>query len=216
MAGNPRSLIEGLPGYKPILIRLEWPDMATPDMTAPDWRWLVGRLRALRRPLHVSCAQGHGRTGSALAILAHFLGAMPAKADPVAWVREVYCPDAIETGAQIHYIETVTGRDSKCKPMPAMSYTGGKTLHNEYGQPYGWQEPYRGQLKPTYESALPVRSSALDDVGGDAAPIPLSESRVKVRYCANLTKGILCPKIAREDGLLCDRHFYESQPTGKG
>jgi hypothetical protein len=46
---------------------------------------------------------GHGRTGTTLAILAHLSGAC-GTADPVQWVRETYCQDAVETRSQIDYL----------------------------------------------------------------------------------------------------------------
>jgi hypothetical protein len=206
MAGNPRPIIEGLPGYVPIIVKLDWPDMNTPDMSVADWRWLADRLRGLKRPLHVSCAMGHGRTGSALAILCHMWGAIPAGTDAVQWVRDRYCPDAIETEVQIRYVERMTGRPSQCKPSHK-DYTfpaGGG--YGEWTSKSGWS-PSGSQR--TYESTLPG-GSALDDVG------QTSEGHVfrpQTRWCASRTpSGGLCPKPARVDGTLCDLHFYESLP----
>lgn len=52
--------------------------------------------------VEVGCIGGHGRTGTALAILAILTG-HPA-ADAVAWVRANYCPKAVETVDQEAFI----------------------------------------------------------------------------------------------------------------
>jgi hypothetical protein len=218
MAGNPKPVIEGLPGYTPIMIRLDWPDMSTPDMSASDWRWLVGRIRGLHRPLHVSCAMGHGRTGTCLAILAHFLGAIPRRADPVQWVRDAYCQDSIETGAQIAYIERITGRPSTCKPAMPVMVTGGDwggyPGPGTWSQTHGWT-PSGAQR--TYESALPAKStgSALDDVMDMGYTPGKGYVGMRIRYCGHTEPGtrMLCPKPARDGSNLCDKHYFDSLPS---
>jgi len=52
--------------------------------------------------VEVGCIGGHGRIGTALAILAILTG-HPA-ADAVAWVRANYCPKAVETIDQEAFI----------------------------------------------------------------------------------------------------------------
>lgn len=231
MAGNPKPIIEGLPGYVPIVVRLDWPDMSIPDMTRADWQWLSGRLRALRRPLHVSCAMGHGRTGTCLAILAHFWGQIPRKADPVQWVRDAYCQDAIETVSQIAYIERMTGRTVKAKAMPPTMISGavGSTVSYEpdfpmgdYGKPYG--APTRVSGKVAY-SDKPFESFPNNQASKDAASralatgkwqTPAPSSYAPHGYCDMRVNGVLCPKPARADANLCDVHFFDSLPPSPG
>jgi len=112
LAQSARKLtVTGLPGYRPVVIRLDWPDMSVPAMTGDDWTWLAGRLARLPdKRLHVHCQMGHGRTGTALAILASVWGMVPDGACPVTWVRDRYCPSAVETTPQIAYVADVTGR----------------------------------------------------------------------------------------------------------
>jgi protein-tyrosine phosphatase len=52
--------------------------------------------------VEVGCVGDHGRTVTALAILA-ILAGHPA-ADAVAWVRANYCPKAVETAGQEAFI----------------------------------------------------------------------------------------------------------------
>ncbi len=107
--GKRQRIVRGLPGYRETRVILEWPDMGLPVLTADDWLWLAPRLRKLGR-LHVHCRAGHGRTGTTLAILASLWDLAPRDADPVAWVRERYCPNAVETAAQCAYVARMTGR----------------------------------------------------------------------------------------------------------
>ena len=207
LAGDPKPIIQGLPGYTPIHVRVDWPDMSVPNMSAEDWRWLAGKLRALRRPIHVSCQQGHGRTGTALVLLAHFYRAIPKGDDPVAWVREAYCESAVETNSQLDYIELVTGRKTSCKPAwaPAPVVKGdyrGSSVFDDMGGDWNMVDGWKP--KATNVALAPVSSSALDDV---RPPV-----KHRVRYCGHSDKGKLCDKPAREDGSgLCDKHYYERE-----
>jgi hypothetical protein len=213
MAGNPKPIIEGLPGYTPIIIRLDWPDMSTPDMSAADWNWLAGRIRALRRPLHVSCAMGHGRTGSCLAILAHMWGQIPKGADPVAWLRTAYCSEAIETAGQIAYIERMTGRTSKCRSKMPATLAGVTGSWNPDGYDYGVGYGQSG-VKVTGKVTTYVaggKDNHFPPTSPPAGPAP------KVRYCGHESKGgTLCPKPAREGTSLCDIHYMDSLPMPSG
>jgi len=79
---------------------LDWPDFgvpADPGLVLTALSSLIDRARTGER-VEVGCIGGHGRTGTALAILAILTG-HPA-ADAVAWVRANYCPKAVETADQ--------------------------------------------------------------------------------------------------------------------
>jgi hypothetical protein len=113
------------------IIRINWPDGGVPVLTEKDWRSLIKKLRNVRsrsnkETLHilVCCVGGHGRTGTALAILAALTGIAPA--DPVIFVRAEYCRKAVETKAQCRYIREIAhiavedslslpGFDSSCE-----------------------------------------------------------------------------------------------------
>ena len=81
-----------------------WPDFGVPG----DPQALVLALQALLERaragqcVEVGCLGGHGRTGTALACLAVLCGHPPD--DAVAWVRERYCADAVETEPQRAFV----------------------------------------------------------------------------------------------------------------
>jgi polymorphic toxin system DSP-PTPase phosphatase-like protein len=141
---NLESPVQGLPALESRVVRVDWPDMSTPAIDAEGWKRIARALAALRKPIYVSCNAGHGRTGTCLAILAHFLGQMPKKMDPVEWVRAHYCPSAVETKGQVEYIAEITGRETK-----AHGSNGGGTVTHTVSSTGG----YKAQTSP-YEEGM--------------------------------------------------------------
>lgn len=90
-------------------IRVDWDDMEAPDLYPRFWDSLIEDIVAGRHNLTIMCFGGHGRTGTALAIVAELLGAIPTNECPIKWVREHYCKEAVETARQARYIEAITG-----------------------------------------------------------------------------------------------------------
>ena len=92
------------------------------DYEAPKYtkEFLLGLLDSIIKVIEkdpiaiaVKCTGGHGRTGT---ILAAYLGILTDVKDPVKYLREVYCKNAVETIEQIEYIEKVTGKKTKESP----------------------------------------------------------------------------------------------------
>jgi len=105
LAGSRRApVVTGLPGLRPLTVRISWADMSVPALSRDDWRVIADHLARPQRPVHVACLGGHGRTGTALAILLAIWGCIPPSDDPVAWVRAHYCDKAIETEVQTAYV----------------------------------------------------------------------------------------------------------------
>lgn len=107
---RPRVMVEGLnipsaPTAKGVAI--DWPDMATPDFLGKDfWLTLAQEFAREGGVLYVGCMAGKGRTGTALAIL---VGLWGISKTPIAWVREHYTAEAVETTAQAEYVARITG-----------------------------------------------------------------------------------------------------------
>jgi len=81
-----------------------WPDFGVPE-DPTELQHGLGTLwdRAHRgESVELGCLGGHGRTGTALACLAVLAG-HPAD-DAVRWVRQAYCPGAVETAAQESFV----------------------------------------------------------------------------------------------------------------
>lgn len=100
----------------PEVLSLDWPDMGVPSLGREFWVELVkvlkkkGNDRARFKnnyKVMVHCMGGHGRTGTALALLLHFIKGE--EGDLVKIVREIFCSKCVETAGQIKYIEKLTG-----------------------------------------------------------------------------------------------------------
>lgn len=99
-------------------VDIDWGDYQTPDQLDAEW-WgrLVARLSVLGPcKVGINCMGGHGRTGTALAIMAVLSGNVPKGACPVGWVRDHYCDEVVESYTQAKYIEDITGWQVLEKP----------------------------------------------------------------------------------------------------
>lgn len=100
----------------PPTMDIDWPDFSTPDLLKTWWEQFVVGLRNLPPDSNVGmyCEGGHGRTGTAMSILAALTE--QTDKDPVAWLRKRYCDEAVESWRQIDYIEEMTGAHVASKP----------------------------------------------------------------------------------------------------
>lgn len=111
-------------------------DMYVTDMTAPYWvpkafwkaLWNDLVAEAASSPSKklkvVSiCIGGHGRTGTVLTALALAAGVVSKGDDPIAWLRKHYCSHALESNAQIAYLEETFKFSSNETPYKAPSAT---------------------------------------------------------------------------------------------
>jgi len=87
---------------------VDWPDFgvpANPDVAADQ---IADAFRRAQDGLvEVGCIGGKGRTGTALACMAVLAG-VPGE-DAVAWVRDVYRPEAVETAEQEAWVAWFAG-----------------------------------------------------------------------------------------------------------
>lgn len=108
-------LSENVTKYQiPSTIDVLWDDYGTPDVRGDWWHYLVRDLKKLDGDVAIYCTGGHGRTGTALSIIAGLT--FVTKGDPVAWVRKRYCEHCVESFAQINYIQEVLQRNIKSDP----------------------------------------------------------------------------------------------------
>lgn len=86
---------------------IDWPDMGLPPVDCAFWEALYQDLFQFKGRAVMHCLGGHGRTGTALTILAH-LNNQPAE-DMVRFIRDTYCQEAVETQGQMNYLKNVIG-----------------------------------------------------------------------------------------------------------
>jgi hypothetical protein len=89
---------------------MDWPDFGVPrDLTQADALIEEAFRRAQAgEDVEVACVGGHGRTGTVLACMAVLAG-VPA-ADAVTWVRQHYCPRAVQEPSQQYWMERFAER----------------------------------------------------------------------------------------------------------
>ena len=125
-------------------VKIDWKDMSVPILGREDWirLWKALKREAQKKKvteLIFACIGGHGRTGTALSIIAALSG--QTKDCPVTFIRSKYCEKAVEAKAQIEYIEEITGIKVKAKVTPYVytgageGYTGGSYTSGGYTPP---------------------------------------------------------------------------------
>lgn len=92
---------------------IHWKDGGVPAFTREQWELLIEDLARIQGRVYIHCMGGHGRTGTALAILLGLTKAI--KKDPLQWLRKNYCMESVETVAQIDYIKSL-GVKTNCLP----------------------------------------------------------------------------------------------------
>lgn len=93
------------PGHE---VHFPIPDMGIPKDQEAFHKlvgWLSQRLRKGDK-IHIGCIGGHGRTGMLLAALVATVGQTP---DAITYVRQHYCPKAVESREQIDFLEARFG-----------------------------------------------------------------------------------------------------------
>lgn len=108
--------------YQPIppVLHVSWEDHSVPSLPRSWWVKLLETLPKVPAKgdtpqIAIHCQGGHGRTGTALSVLAALGGLIGKRKDPVVWVRRQYCDSAVESSSQLDYVETITGRKVRAK-----------------------------------------------------------------------------------------------------
>lgn len=108
---------EGLEKFINPVISLDWQDGEAFQFGADFWQAVLAKIRKEKRDVLCMCTGGHGRTGTMLSIFAGLTGAC--KSDPVQFVRDRYCKNAVEEPEQIEYIKKITHLEVQAKASSA-------------------------------------------------------------------------------------------------
>lgn len=93
-------------------IQINWVDGGVPAIDIKGWKNILSELRRIGKNVIVFCTGGHGRTGTALAILSVLCGVVGKDENPIEFVRKNHCKEAVETEDQVEYIAEITGCDA--------------------------------------------------------------------------------------------------------
>jgi len=155
--------LKGIAMPPPTLV-IEWVDYSIPyTLGKPFWLALYDELKRLGegKKVAIYCDGGHGRTGTALAILLAFAALdgldWDGPRNTVAWLRENYCENVVESRSQIAYIGQVTGQDmSAIQPADA------------------WRDPRQGGHTHAHAQHVHTAAPALSTAarGGKQASLP--------------------------------------------
>ena len=96
--------------FAPVLtpvLEIAWPDQRAPGLTVEWWSMFADNLAKIDGDVAMHCMGGHGRTGTAAAILIKLYKAWKSKKEPdiVTYLRKHYCDEAVETNDQLDYLE---------------------------------------------------------------------------------------------------------------
>jgi len=119
--------------YIPAILAIDWPDFGVPFIPAVWWKGLVRFLETYDGDVVLFCQGGHGRTGTALTILA-CLSQEELQTGiecPLFWLRDNYCEHAVETYDQVDYIERITEMQLWSQP-----YYEGYGIHHAPSKSY--------------------------------------------------------------------------------
>lgn len=193
-----------VPAIQSAVIEVEWRDYGTPEITLAQWEAISQAVLDRNRPLMVCCVGGHGRTGTALAILLSLWNVFPEGADPVEMLREAYCDEAVESLAQLTYVEKITGREVKVGTPPAKTTSFGSS---DWTRGYGYKAKATTAAKDApkelfdkdrlaFQQAGAEHQKALDEQSRKFASVSLPKDdimgKVRARMRSRIAKKDRC------------------------
>jgi len=157
---------------------IDWPDFEAPSFPRKFWTDLIEVLNDLPKPADVifHCTGGHGRTGTALSIMAGLYGVVPEGTCPIKFVRDHYCEKAVESIEQKIYIQRITGLICTTPVYDKFGLGYGASYGSGYATPYVKTDAIESYLK---DSQPPECAFC----GCDATKL-IHEDGVKIDVCA--------------------------------
>ena len=143
---------------------IDWPDRGAIDLPAQFWTTLIAFItdKVGTETTWIHCIGGHGRTGTALSIIAYMLGKC-GKMDPVEWVRKNYCKECVESDVQIEYIEDILNINVTAKiPTVWDNLTAKPSTYNFQQSAFG-----SGTNNVTYPNTVASQIYTYSDIPND-------------------------------------------------
>ena len=131
----------------PEVMQLRWPDQGVLPFDRAWWLQLLRSLPVMGAKVGLGCLGGHGRTGTVLSCLVGLTDLVGDNDDPVKWVRDHYCEEAVESDEQIEYVAAITG----CKVLSEPSFQWG-------GYGYTYNTKTAPKVKGTEKASKPCLS----------------------------------------------------------
>lgn len=100
--------------HVPNFISIDWPDFSIINFTKKDWLELIDYMLNFKN-VYIYCNGGHGRTGTAFAIIYSLLTNCQT---PIKTIKELICEKCIESLEQIQYIQQITGTNEDYSQLP--------------------------------------------------------------------------------------------------
>lgn len=172
-------------------MHINWPDYGVPQLDMAWWDQFMDVLGKVKGHVALFCMGGHGRTGTAASIIACKAGWVDLDVDPVAWLRSIYCDNAVESDAQADYIEAMC---PGFKVVVPCGFGGTYWNNSEYKPASSIPTITKGTGPTPAKGKAPIGKTGKDD------PTRLSKNRYK-KYVKEVRKkhGLTMPTAGELD-----------------
>ena len=172
-------------------------DFGIPTWNTEAWAALVNDVRRLMdggTDVMIACTGGHGRTGMIASIVAYLLDPETVGADPVAWIRKVYCAGSVETDQQERYVFQTLH----------LSEPGYLTAGNRADAAH-YDDLWSGYFPEERETKLNTTDIAARYIFGDG----LVYDEMKDGSFRTHANRLLAPKVAGVNTIFCSDKFAD-------